>query len=114
MLEQAKETVIVPIMTSDHRFIGIKFTLGHDQVSGPGLWRHNDSLLCDSKYMKVITDCIEEVKPQSFKNGMAQWEHCKFKILKGNSNRLWQGKSQTSKEGKDNKTDRVIYASLRK
>ena len=82
LLECAKETAIIPVPSSDHRLLAISFELGRDTVSGPGMWRHNDSLLSDNEYMKVITDCINEVKSQQgqFKDRTSQWEYCKFRV----------------------------------
>ena len=57
LLERAKETIITPIPSSDHRFIGIEFELGKDPIAGPGIWRHNDKLLNDDEYTKMMIDC---------------------------------------------------------
>ena len=80
LLERTRETLIVPVPSSDHRLLGIKLILGKDPIGGPGLWRHNDAMLKDTEYKKVIEDCIEEVKKQPFKDKTAQWEFCKYKI----------------------------------
>ena len=80
LLERSQETAIIPVPATDHRFLGIRFTLCKDPVGGPGLWRHNDSLLKDEEYMKVMADCIDKTKSLEFKDKTSQWEYCKFKI----------------------------------
>ena len=74
LLERTQETAIIPVPASDHRLLGIKLILGKDLIGGPGLWRHNDAMLKDTEYMKEISDCIDEVKNQQFKDKTAQWE----------------------------------------
>lgn len=73
IIQKATNTIIVPVPSSDHRLLGMEITLGRDTISGPGLWRHNDTSLKDQEYTKVISDCIDEVKKQTFNNKASQW-----------------------------------------
>ena len=50
----------------------MKLKLGRDPVAGPGIWRHNDSLLKDQEFIKTISDTIQDVKAGTFEDGTAQ------------------------------------------
>ena len=89
------------VPTTDHRLIGIKFTLGEESLQGRGLWRHNDTCLKEVDYINEITNCIEAVKEQNFESITAQWEYCKFKVRECS---MKFGKRQ-AKERRDEKRD---------
>ena len=80
MLERATDTLIVPVPSSDHRFLGINFIIGKEKIGGPGLWRHNDNMLKNDEYVSAITKCIDAVKKQTYSSASAKWDYCKFKI----------------------------------
>ena len=107
IIQKATDTIIVPVPSSDHRLLGMKITLGRDTISGPGLWRHNDTSLKDQEYTKVISDCIEEVKKQPFNTKASQWEFCKFRIRE---TAIEFGKNRAKSRRKEKKQIEKAYA----
>ena len=107
LLERVTETAIIPVPSSDHRLLAVKLNLGRDPVAGPGIWRHNDSLLKDQEYIKTISDTIQEVKAGTFENGTAQWEYCKFRIKNASIN---FSKTRAREQRKEKKRMEAAYS----
>ena len=87
ILQQTKQVRTIRIPSSDHALLVNRISLSQDRTSGPGLWRHNDSLLKDDSYCKVIEDCItntlsstEVTSDGTQQNPKQAWEWLKYQI----------------------------------
>ena len=63
LLPYVESTNIKPGYRSDHSVVECTLNLQH-QPKGPGLWKFNNSLLRDEKYVSEIRQCILETKEQ--------------------------------------------------
>ena len=57
------ESIIQESYRSDHSVVLLDISFVHFKKGNP-LWKHNNALLHDSEYLKVINDKINEVKKQ--------------------------------------------------
>ena len=78
-MEKVSHHEVIASARSDHRLLVTHINLGREKVSGPGLWRHNDTLLCEDEYCKIIEDVIEKEKKEKLSNARFRWEWIKYK-----------------------------------
>ena len=79
-LERITHHAVIATSSSDHRILVTHINLGKERISGRGLWRHNDTLLCEDEYCKGIEDTIEAEKKEQLSNSRFKWEWIKHKI----------------------------------
>jgi len=66
---------------SDHKAVHVKISSQASQQSTRNFWRHNDSLLQDPDYCKVVVECIEKAKEEGSELGkQALWDFVKYKV----------------------------------
>jgi hypothetical protein len=53
-----------------------------NNTKGPGLWKFNNSLLDDAKYVRLIIELINKLKEdeQNYEDKRLWWEYFKYKI----------------------------------
>ena len=80
-LPYVESTNIKPGYRSDHSVVELTLNL-HHQPKGPGLWKFNNSLLLDEKYVSEIRQCILETKEQYKENNAPETDEslAKFQI----------------------------------
>ena len=79
-MEKITHNEVIATARSDHRIVVTHINLGKERVSGRGLWRHNDTLLNEDEYIKLIEDVIEAEKKETLSNARFRWEWIKHKI----------------------------------
>ena len=67
---------------SDHK-IGIMRNNSQQSIKGPGLWRHNDSLLSDNDYCMQIQNIITQTTNENHSDYRSKWEDIKQKVKEG-------------------------------
>ena len=72
-------TDIVENTFSDHSMITMYIQL-EENHKGPGFWRLNTSLLTDETYIERVSEVIQDVLGQQFKDIRAKWNFLKLKF----------------------------------
>ena len=82
LLEMATDDGITPVSDTDHRLVTMRFSLNHEEIGGPGIWRHNDKCLMEEEYVNTISKCISLVKETKFESDMVKWDYLKYQVRK--------------------------------
>jgi exonuclease III len=61
-LEQTTGVIAIPSSGSDHQLLVLTREIGAEKIQGRGLWKHNNTLLKEDKYCKLIEDTFIEAK----------------------------------------------------
>ena len=86
-LEKTTEVKVIRVPRSDHGLLISTICPKSEKITGPGVWRHNDTLLKDDEYVNAIEKCIDVllVEKQVGDDGMSfdpqmTWEWMKYKV----------------------------------
>ena len=75
---------IKPGLSSDHSLVRLNLSLKRAVKRGKGMWKFNNNLLRDKKYVNLIRDSIQNVKHNVFfSNKNILWEYLKCQIRSG-------------------------------
>ena len=76
-----KNTCIKPGYGSDHSILTLQIELLQTQKRGRGIWKFNNNLLNDSKYVEMVKQTISNVLQEvHFENKNLEWEYLKCQI----------------------------------
>jgi exonuclease III len=61
-LEQTTGVIAIPSSGSDHRLLVLTHEIGAEKIQGRGLWKHNNALLKEGEYCKLMENTFIEAK----------------------------------------------------
>jgi exonuclease III len=77
-LEQTTGVIAIPSSGSDHRLLVLTQVMGAEKIQGRGLWKHNNALLKEDEYCKLMEDTFIEAKRTRCSDDPAQtWDWIK-------------------------------------
>jgi exonuclease III len=100
-LEQTTGVLAIPLSGSDHRLLVLTRVMGAKKIQGRGLWKHNNALLKEDEYCKLMEDTFIEAKRTRCSDDPAQtWDWIKQRAKEESVNLC-------KKQRKDKREDRA-------
>jgi hypothetical protein len=88
------------LSSSDHRLLVLTRKIGAEKTQGRGLWKHNNALLKEDEYCKLMEDTLIEAKRTRCSNDPAQtWDWMKQRVKEESVN----FSKKRGKEKRDNR-----------
>jgi hypothetical protein len=80
-LEQTIGVKAIPSSGSDHRLLVLTGAIGAKKIQGRGLWKHNNALLKEDEYCKLMEETIIEARKTRCSDAPAQtWDWIKHRV----------------------------------